>query len=255
MTIRHADPLLAALCRHPIKSVGYETLVATDLVADQPMPWDRAFAIAHSAAPFRGDPESWQPKAAVLRGSAEAELMAVKAEFDPITRQIVLRHPARAPFHGRLPEDGPALVEWLKPLWPDRRAAPDRLVSRRDAGALTDVPDPWVSIGNLASNRALGQRLGHELSIHRWRMNLWLEGLAPWQEIELVGREITIGKAVLFVEEPIARCRATSANPETGRIDLDTLGALRSAIGTEEFGVYARVLQGGRVALGDPVRL
>jgi uncharacterized protein YcbX len=103
---------------------------------------------------------------------------------------------------------------------------------------------------NLASNRALGQRLGRELSIHRWRGNIWLDGLAPWQEFELIGREIALGGAVLRVECRITRCRATMANPATGHFDADTLGAL-DGLGHQDFGVYARVVQGGRVAPGD----
>jgi uncharacterized protein YcbX len=115
------------------------------------------------------------------------------------------------------------------------------------------VPDPWVAIGNLASNRALGQRLGQALSIHRWRANLWLDGLAPGEEVDCVGREIAIGPVRLRVEERITRCRATAANPETGRPDADTLGALEGGYGHQDFGVYARVLTPGTVRIGDPV--
>ena len=139
----------------------------------------------------------------------------------------------------------------LRPLGPARRPDPDRLVARRDGGALSDVPEPYVAIASLASNRVLGRRLGRELSIHRWRANLWLDGLAPWEEIDLLGREIIIGVARLRVEQRITRCRATAANPETGRTDADTLGALEAAYDHQDFGVYARVIAGGTVAVGD----
>jgi MOSC domain-containing protein YiiM len=36
-------------------------------------------------------------------------------------------------------------------------------------------------------------------------------------------------------------------------MDADTLGALEDGYGHQDFGVYARVIGGGRVALGDPV--
>ncbi|PJN96536.1 molybdenum cofactor biosysynthesis protein, partial [Amaricoccus sp. HAR-UPW-R2A-40] len=42
-----------------------------------------------------------------------------------------------------------------------------------------------------------------------------------------------------------------AANPDTGVIDADTLGALRAGWGAQEFGVYAEVIAGGRVTLGD----
>ena len=40
------------------------------------------------------------------------------------------------------------------------------------------------------------------------------------------------------------------ANPATGRRDADTLGALGD-LGHQEFGVYAQVIDGGTLALGD----
>jgi hypothetical protein len=40
-------------------------------------------------------------------------------------------------------------------------------------------------------------------------------------------------------------------NPETGLADADTLGALSEGWGHEDFGVYARVTGGGRIATGD----
>lgn len=242
---------LARICRHPVKSVGYEELARVTLTPGQPLPWDRAWAVAHEAAPFAGDPDGWQPKMAFLRGWAEGQLMAIRARLDDRTRELTLTHPARPDFRALMPEGGDALVAWLRPLWPANRPAPDRLVARRDGGALSDVPEPYLAIANLASNRDLGARLGQDLSIHRWRANLWLEGLEPWAEFDLIGREIAIGPARLRIEERITRCRATAANPETGQTDADTLGALDRAFGHQDFGVYARVIAGGDIAVGD----
>ncbi|MDZ4136909.1 MAG: molybdenum cofactor biosysynthesis protein, partial [Paracoccaceae bacterium] len=47
--------------------------------------------------------------------------------------------------------------------------------------------------------------------------------------------------------------RATMANPETGRIDADTLGALTAAYGHRDLGVYAEVMQSGPIACQDKV--
>ena len=42
------------------------------------------------------------------------------------------------------------------------------------------------------------------------------------------------------------------ANPDTGRRDADTLGAL-SDLGHQEFGLYAEVIKGGTIRVGDAV--
>lgn len=92
-----------------------------------------------------------------------------------------------------------------------------------------------------------------DLSTERWRANLVLDGLPPWEEFSWVGREVRIGEATLAVRERIGRCLATAANPATGRRDADTLGILEAMHGAREFAVYAEVTRSGRVAEGDPV--
>ena len=44
---------------------------------------------------------------------------------------------------------------------------------------------------------------------------------------------------------------ATTANPETGRRDAETLDALERGWGHQDFGVYAEVVAGGTVKVGD----
>lgn len=248
-----SDWRLAHICRHPIKSAGYEEIARASLSPGRVLPFDRAWAVAHEGADFGRAPQGWEPKMKFLRGWAAGGLMAVRARLDEETRIVTLSHPARPELTARLPDEGCRVVDWLRPLWPERRPAPTALVARADGGALTDVPDPCISILSLTTNRILGQRLGKELSIHRWRGNLWLDGLAPWEEFDLIGREIAIGDARLRIDRRITRCRATCANPETGQLDADTLGALEEGYGHQDFGVYAHVVNGGEIAVGDRV--
>jgi len=94
--------------------------------------------------------------------------------------------------------------------------------------------------------------MGMSLDPRRFRGNIWLDGLSPWQEFDWVGREIAVGGARLKVVERVERCNATKSNPETGIRDAETLGALQSHFGHKDFGVYCQVVSGGPVAEGDP---
>ena len=246
-----ASPHLAQIWRHPVKALSRERLGQAHLAPGAPLPHDRRWAVAHARARLDG---GWAPKGNFLRGVTSAALMAVTSRFDEASGRLTLAHPGQGEI-ALDPDDPaatPALLAWLAPLWPADLPAPVGLVSADRA--LTDVPEPWIAVNNLASHRAVADRLGaRAVSIHRWRGNLWLEGFAPWEEAEWPGRRLQIGETVLEVREPITRCKATMANPETGRRDLDTLGALGSW-GHQEFGVYAEVVRGGAVAEGAPVR-
>lgn len=244
---------LAHIVRHPLKSAGWEEVGEALLEPKRPLPWDRVWAVTTEGAKLDG---GWGPKRNFLRGVAAPPLMAVRARFDDDEGRVSLSHPAAGEVtaHPDDPAEAAALVDWLRPLWPENRPAPVAVV-RSGEQPFSDVPAPYLSLLNVASNRAVGDALGQSLSIHRWRGNLWLDGLAPFEEFDLVGRSIRIGEAELKVDVRITRCKATEGNPETGIADADTLGALDRGWGHEDFGVYATVTRGGRIAVGDEVVL
>lgn len=243
---------LAAIWRHPIKSHGREELAEARLAEGASLPWDRHWAVAHEAARIDRANPAWVNWVNFSRGAKAPELMAIDATLDEGAARLTLRHPDRPAltFRPDDPEGERAFLDWVRPLCPPGRAQPAYIHSVAGRG-MTDTDYPSVSLINLASNADLSARMGLDLSPLRWRANLWLDGLAPWAERGWVGRRLTLGEAELEVTEPIVRCAATTANPATGRIDADTLGALRALHGEQVFGVYARVTRGGRVRRGD----
>ena len=238
---------LARIFRHPIKSHGRERLERVTLAAGETMPLDRRWAVAHEAAKLEGG--GWAPCANFSRCSKAPGLMAIESEMRG--DRIALRHPDLGEIEIDPDTEGDRLIEWTRPLIPEGRAASAALV-RADEAGWTDSPFPSISIGSLVTHRCIEQRMGRELAIERWRTNLWIEGLAPWEEFDWIRRHVRIGTATFEIVERTDRCMATTANPETGRRDADTLAAL----GTwdhQDMGVRAICVEGGEIALGDPV--
>ena len=142
--------------------------------------------------------------------------MAIRAEVDEAAGKVRLRHPRREPISVDPddPADAARLVAWVTPLNDPGRAQPAFVVRARVG--MTDSDFPSISVLNRASLAALGERLGKPLAMERFRGNVWLEGLAPFAEFGLVGREMRLGAAVVAVRQRITRCVATTVDPETG---------------------------------------
>ncbi|EBA18342.1 MOSC domain protein [Roseobacter sp. SK209-2-6] len=240
--------------RHPLKSHGREALDAVTMIAGQTMPGDRVWAVAHEAS--KADSSVWAPCANFTRGSKAPALMAIEAQLDDASGVLTLTHPERPElrFDPEDPADLVRFLEWEKPLLPQNRAASARIV-RVPGRGMTDTDYPSVTLCNWASHRAVEQAMGQDLSPKRWRGNIWFDLDEPWLENQLIGKKVRIGEAVFEIKEPVVRCLATTANPETGERDADTLGTLNNTWGHQNFSVYAEVLTGGDIQLGDSVKV
>lgn len=237
------------ILRYPIKSHGREAVARVALTAGQTLPWDRLWAVAHEKS--RADGSEWVPCQHFSRGSKAPRLQAIDAELDEMAATLTLTHPDLEPLTFRPDEEGQRLIDWTRSLMPRDRAASARVI-RGQARGFTDSDFPSVTLCNRSSHRAVEQRIGRELSIHRWRGNIFFDGLAPWEEFDWIDREVRIGSAVVLPRERTDRCLATHANPETGQRDADILTALDSW-GHRDFSVRAEVVESGEIALGDRI--
>jgi len=249
-------PNIASLWRYPLKAHGRESLTRVGLLAGQTMPWDRAWAVTQEGSKFDRKNPAWVRCANFYRGSKVPALMAINAALNEATSTVSLTHPdlPDLSFEPDTRNGVERFLSWLAPLMPEGRAEPTDIVRVPDQG-LTDTDYPSISINSYDTLKSLSVAAGHDLSPLRWRGNIWLKGFSAWQEFDWIGRDIRLGGAVLRVIEPIGRCLATAANPETGQRDIDTLADLQTHFGHKNFGVYARVISSGDVAVGDPAKL
>lgn len=247
-------PTVAAIYRHPVKSLGEEALSAVELRTGAHMPYDRLWAIAHGQSEWKATQPAWIPRKNFLAQAHVPELAQIRVATDEEAGTVTLSHPAAGEItvDPDEPADAQRLTAWIAPVARARRPGPYRVATLFE-GALTDVADAHLAINSTASLGALEEAVGQPLHHGRFRGNIWIDGLEPWAEAGWVGQAVRIGEARLWVSEPIGRCLATAANPETGERDADVVDTLRARWGHHEFGVYARVLSGGRVAVGDAV--
>lgn len=123
--------------------------------------------------------------------------------------------------------------------------------------------DGGVTLLSTASLERLREEAGESDPIdpRRFRMTFGVEGLEAHQEDSWVGRDVRVGEAVVRPAGLVGRCAATTRNADSGVVDFKTLhhlSAYRGEVPSDEplpFGVFARVVEPGAVAVGDPVAL
>ena len=243
---------VAHIWRHPIKSHGREELSTIELLEGQTMPWDRTWAVAHTKA--KADGADWSPCANFSRVAQVPALQAITSKLNTTGNRITLTHPDRPPLTFDPDNQAREFLDWVRPLMPKNRPQSDRIIRVASRG-MTDTDFPSISLNNLASNQAVSDQLGTDISTLRWRGNIWMDGLNAWEEFDWVGKRISIGNVEITVRERIGRCLATAADPQTGNRDADTLGALMAGWGHTDFGVYGVVAKSGNISIGDQIRV
>ncbi|PIE12599.1 MAG: molybdenum cofactor biosysynthesis protein [Rhodobacterales bacterium] len=246
---------IAQIWRHPIKAHGREAIVNARLEKGRALPFDRQWAIAHAGAVLRNAPDGWHPCTNFSRGASSPLLQAITSSFDVATNTLTLTHPMKPGItvNPDLEQDQARLIDWVTGFTPSGRPAPVSVI--KAPNAMTDSQTVSLSLLNLASNDAVADRLGQEISPLRWRSNLLVAGLAPWEERGWVGKDIRIGTARFHIRKEITRCRMTEANPDTGIRDANTLAALRDGWGIQEMSVHAVVTQSGDIAVDDEIEV
>lgn len=110
--------------------------------------------------------------------------------------------------------------------------------------------DSHVLVVNLAGVRAFAAEAGQPVDHRRFRANLYVDGIAPDQELEWLGRRIRAGEAELEAVLRCERCVVITRDPDTTASSPELLRRLTETHETC-MGVYCRVTRPGRLAVGD----
>jgi uncharacterized protein len=242
----------------PVKSLGLEHPQAIDLASAGVAENRRFFLI--------------QEDGRLFRGAYHGPLVRIRPEYDPVAERLTLHFPDGSSASGDAVGDEAVVGDfWGRPV-PGRLGAAElskalsdyagrhlRLVRAAESGIGTDSLHPVSLVGD-GSVAQLARRLGQaDLDQRRFRMLLELRGVEPHEEDEWQGGLLQVGEAVVRVGGPVGRCANITYDPETGLRDFDALRAIREYRGTFDsevcFGVYADVVEPGRVRVGDEVAL
>lgn len=247
------------LFSYPIKGLSACPLESVELAAGQGFPGDRLFGFAKANGGFDPQDPKPLPKTSFVVLMQHARLAGLVTEFDEATRVLTIALDGRAlrfdltsetdkiraadflSEHLDLPEnERPQFVE----------GSPHRFT---DVSVVSETMMNAVSLINLDSVEEFANRVEAPVDPLRFRANIYFRGWPAFSELDLVGRDIQIGAAVLKVLKRTQRCAATEVNPRTAERDLRVPFLLRKNYGHLDMGIYAEVLQRGKIEPGSRI--
>ena len=248
------NAVIQAIYRYPVKGLSPQPLKRVALTPGRTLPADRLYAIENGPTGFDPAHPAYFPKQRFLMLMRNERLAGLRTDYDESTHTLAIEAEDREAVRGDLrTAEGRAAIErfFAQYCWDELRGPPKVLFG--EGHSFSDVAAKVVSIINLASVQAIENAAGAAVNPLRFRGNLYVAGWPAWHEFELIGRELAIGSARFKCIKRIVRCAATDVDPDTGIRDLSIPKTLMQTFGHGDCGVYAQVIEGGEIAVGDRI--
>jgi hypothetical protein len=259
-------PNVVALYRYPVKSFTPESRQALTILPDGRIAGDRVLGFRFADTPEPD--EAWSRKHGMVALMHTPGIARLRLNFDDTAMRLRISLDGEVIADAALDTEGRrrlcevvgAYVSQLgeSGLKDHPEHLPLRLIGDGRTPRYHDRPDGYVTLHGRASVAALAKALGDpDLSELRFRSNVAIEGLEPWQEQAWLGETLRIGHVRFRAHAPIRRCLATHANPQTGERDRPVLTTLTRTLGQEEptMAVALVPLNAGEIRLGDELTL
>ena len=245
---------ITGLYRYPVKGLSPEPLTKVGLGVGEMLPADRRYAIENGPSGFDPAAPAWLPKAHFLMLMRDEWLAALHTHFEDANHTLTIRHNGEILAEGDLETaEGRAAIErFFAAAYAGEIKGPPKVLTG-PGHRFSDVARKVVSIINLGSLQAIENMVGQPVHPLRFRANLYVEGWPAWHELELLGQTLAIGDTRLKVVKRITRCAAINVDPETAARDLAIPQALQRRLGHADCGIYAEVMRGGEIAVGDAI--
>jgi uncharacterized protein len=254
MTRTPPSATIDSIYRYPVKGLTPEPLQSAIVKPGQTLLADRRYAIENGPSGFNPAEPAWLSKPHFLMLMRDEWLAGLRSHFDDATNVLTIRHNGKVAVQGDLEtEEGRAAIEnFVATSFAGQIEGPPRVLSS-PGHSFSDVARKVVSIINLASVRAIENMVGAPVNPLRFRANLYVEGWPAWSEFDLLDRSLAIGEIRLKVVKRIVRCAAVNVDPDTAERDLAIPQALQRRLGHGDCGIYAEVVTGGTIAVGDTI--
>ena len=256
---------VAALFRYPVKGFTSESCEFLDILPGGRVAGDRVLGLRYGNA--NADDEAWGTKLEFTALVNTPTLTPLRVRFDAARQHAFIHLGDAVLFDGVLDSTGrhrfaAVVAEYLLRVQDESLVLrPERLPLRLVGDGVTpryqDREPGYVTLHGRGSVAALATRLDEDplVTEQRFRSNIAVDGLEPWEEQRWVGGNLRIGDVDLSVVDPVTRCLATHAHPRSGKRDMPVMKTLLQMFPADRptFAVLMTAGVGGRIQVGDPV--
>ena len=247
------------LWRFPVKGFGGSQVESAMLTTDGYFPYDRFFAISTGGEKIAGARTgAWFPKAHFLQLMSHNALAEYKCRYlnDGTAPMLELFHHDRRciSINPDSYGDRRRFEDFISSNFGNLLRGRPRLMRMKDQ-AYSDQSTAFISIACNTSLDTFADATSTAPSNRRFRINIITDAEHAFAETDLIGQTFHCGKALMVAQKPVGRCAAINVDPKTAlRSDKDYVKLMREKFGHSNLGVFAKVIKGGEVKVGDELR-
>ncbi|MFJ9567653.1 MOSC domain-containing protein [Streptomyces fuscichromogenes] len=249
-------PSVAGLYNYPIKGLTQQSLTEVTLRAARGFPFDREIALARPGGGYRAGMDFGIDKTEFYALVSEARLSGLTTHLEPGTGRLTVGVRGHTVLDADInTAEGRDAVLKLYARVLDLPPGVEPVLARDEGRRFTDTAHNsdrqmhFISLINLATVRDFAARVKKDIDPLRFRANIYIDGLAPWQELTLLGREFRLGDVTLRGTKPTGRCAATEVEPGTGHRDIPVPQLLTQTYGHQFMGIYVETVSDGLLRL------
>tara|TARA_B100001175_G_scaffold218392_1_gene185809 strand:- start:901 stop:1692 length:792 start_codon:yes stop_codon:yes gene_type:complete len=112
-----------------------------------------------------------------------------------------------------------------------------------------------VSLLNVQSINDFQNKIDKEIEKSRFRGNIYVDGIKPWEERNWIGKIIKINNVLFKVKKNIPRCVAINLKPKTEDDSLNLLQSLKKTYNHFDMGIYLTCLEDGKIEIGNKIEI
>ena len=115
------------------------------------------------------------------------------------------------------------------------------------------MPNNSISLINKKSISDFSNKISTNIEIERFRANIYIDGIAAWEERDWIGKTININNINFFVSDEISRCSATNLKPSTDIVTINLPNQLKKTYDHINMGLYIVPQQNGVISKEDKI--